>query len=189
MTFKFITATAAAALLATTASAQMLSDTIGTDYDFDTFDRAYAANGVYDGLDQDGDTLLGENEFRSGMYADYDRDRDVMISQSEFDEGNVRYYGDTYAGSDFATYDANTDGMLDQNEFSGFYGTEYTERFSGYDADADGMLNSREFNTKLYETADMNRDAVITVEEEGFFEGWFDGDDITARVREIGPIN
>lgn len=185
----FATAATAALLGATAASAQMLSDSIGTDYDYDTFNEGFASTGYYTGLDADGDSMLSENEFATGLYADFDTDNDVMISEEEFALGTERYYGaEGYMGGDFASYDANADGMLDQQEFGGFYGTEYTPLFAGQDMDQDGMLNADEFATGIYNTADLDQDQIITIEEEGFFEGWFDGDDISTEVREIGEV-
>ncbi|PRY92961.1 hypothetical protein BCF33_1825 [Hasllibacter halocynthiae] len=190
MTFKKLFATtAAAALVATAAAADVrLSDTIGTDFDRDTFNTGFADTGYFDALDRDRDTMLDENEYATGLYADYDTDNDVLISQDEFDTANVRYYGDAYQGGAFADYDANADGMLDQGEFGGFYGTDVAPRFAEYDADQDGFLNSDEYASDLYDTADVNRDAVVTIEEEGFFEGWFDGDDIEAEVQTVGDV-
>ena len=189
-TRNLFTATAAAALLgATAASAQMLSDTIGADYDYDRFNEGFASTGYYDGLDMDGDSMLSENEYATGLYADYDRDNDVMISEEEFVLGNDRYYGEgLYEGGLFADYDADADGFLTQREFGSFYGTEYTPLFAGQDVDRDGMLNAEEFSTGIYRTADLDQDQIITVEEEGWFEGWFDGDDIDVEVREIGEV-
>ena len=184
------TATAVAALLgATAASAQMLSDSIGPDYDYDTFNEGFASTGYYTGLDLDGDSMLSENEYATGLYADYDTDNDVMISEDEFMVGTTRYYGEgMYQGGAFADYDADADGFLNQQEFGAFYGTEYTPLFAGQDVDRDGFLNQEEFSTGLYRTADLDQDQIITIEEEGWFEGWFDGDDINVEVREIGEV-
>ena len=185
----FALTTAAAALIgASAASAQVFGDEIGTDYGYDGFERGFAETGYYDALDRDGDEMLSENEYATGLFTDYDRDADMMVSEDEFATGTQRYMGDAYDGGQFADYDANADGMVDRSEFRNFYGTEYTSMYTGADGDADGMLNRDEYGSSVYNTADADRDQVITIEEEGFFEGWFDGDDIEARVREVGDL-
>ena len=181
--------TAAAALLgASAASAQMFGDEIGTDYDREGFERGLTETGYYDALDRDGDSMLNQNEYAAGVFTDYDRDADMAINEDEFMAGTQRYMGDEYQGGQFADYDANTDGLVDRDEFRGFYGTEYTTVYTGSDADADGMLNRQEFGDGIYERADANQDKIITIDEEGLFEGWFDGDDIEARVQEVGDL-
>ena len=186
---RHIAATAVAALLgATAAQAQIFGDEIGTDYDYDGFNRGFGESGYYDAIDTDDDELLSENEYATGLYADYDRDNDVLISEEEFDLGTERYRGGAYEGGAFSEYDADADGFLNQEEFGGFYETEERESYASYDADADGFLNADEYSTGLYGAADRDQDQVITVEEEGWFEGWFDGDDIEAEVQEVGEV-
>lgn len=188
-TVKLLAAASTVALLgATAANAQMFGDEIGTDYDRDTFASGFGETGYYDALDADDDQLLDQNEYARGLYVDYDGDNDRMISQEEFDLGNQRYYGDGYEGGVFADYDSDDDGFLTQDEFGGFYEGEYSSRYTEYDADGDGFLNPDEYSTKVYETADADRDEVLTVDEEGFFEGWFDGDDIEVETEEVGDI-
>ena len=190
MTFtKHLALTAVAALLGTTAaSAQMFGDTYGTDYDYDTFNTGFGESGYYDALDTDDDVLLSESEYTTGLYADYDRDNDVLISEEEFGLGTDRYYGGAYEGGLFSDYDADADGFLNQEEFGGFYETEYRQNYTGYDTDADGFLSQDEYSTGLYGSADMDQDEILTVEEEGWFEGWFDGDDIETEVMEVGEV-
>ncbi|MGR3541422.1 MAG: EF-hand domain-containing protein [Hasllibacter sp.] len=189
MTKLFATATAAAALIGTAALADIrLSDSIGPDFDRETFGTGFAETGYFDALDRDGDSMLGENEYATGLYADYDMDNDVLISEDEFATANTRYYGETYEGGMFADYDLDGDGFLNQGEFREFYGNDVATTFADYDADRDGMLNADEYANNLYETADADRDAVVTIEEEGFFEGWFDGDDIEAEIETVGDV-
>ena len=182
------TSAAAALLVATSAGAQIFGDEIGTDYDYDTFNSGFGETGYYDALDADDDDLLSENEYATGLYSDYDRDDDVLISEEEFGLGTERYYGGAYDGGAFSDYDTDADGFLNQQEFGGFYGTEYGDSFTGYDADADGFLNSDEYSTGLYGMADRDQDQVVTIEEEGIFEGWFDGDDVEAEIEEVGDV-
>ena len=42
--------------------------------------------------------------------------------------------------------------------------------------------------TQYPDTVDLNEDKVLTVEEEGWFEGWFDGDDIEVELDEVGDV-
>ena len=88
----------------------------------------------------------------------------------------------------FSDYDANADGVLDQSEFSPFYETAYTSYYDDLDTDADGFLSEDEYSTGLYGAADRDSNLRVSIEEEGFFEGWFDGDDITAEVERVGPV-
>ena len=89
---------------------------------------------------------------------------------------------------DFASYDADDDGFLNQQEFGQFYGTDYTARYDELDTDDDEMLTETEYTTGLYDSADLDDDQVVTIEEEGFFEGWFDGDDVEAELRDVGQV-
>ena len=190
MTFtKHLAITATVALLgASAAQAQMFGDEIGTDYDYDTFNTGFGGTGYYDALDTDDDSLLSTNEYATGLYADYDRDNDRQINEEEFGLGTDRYFGDGYAGGAFADYDLDQSGYLDQSEFGGFYEADYGDTFTGLDTDQDTFLSSDEYSTGLYGAADRNQDQVITVDEEGFFEGWFDGDDVEAEIREVGDV-
>lgn len=186
---KHLTATAAATLLAATAAnAQLFGDEIGTDLDSSRFNQGFAETGYYGALDTDEEDGLSENEFATGLYADYDRDNDLQITEEEFGLGTERYFGGEYAGGAFGDYDADASGYLDQQEFGGFYGTDYEGYYTGLDTDTDGLLSEEEYSTGLYDTADLDDDQVITIEEEGFFEGWFDGDDVTAEIEEVGEV-
>jgi hypothetical protein len=183
-----LTAAAAALMMSGAAQAQLFGDEMGTDLDYDRFNTGFAESGYYGGLDRDDDALLSENEFATGLYADYDRDNDLQITEEEYGLGTERYFGEGYTGGAFADYDADASGYLDQSEFGGFYGTDYEGYYTGLDTDADGFLSEDEYSTGLYSRADANQDQVITIEEEGWFEGWFDGDDVTAEVEEVGDI-
>ncbi|PHP28653.1 hypothetical protein [Limimaricola cinnabarinus] len=184
---KLLAAAATAALLAGPATAQMFGDEYGTDYDYDTFNTGFGETGYYDALDTDDDTFLNESEYSTGLYADYDRDNDRVISEEEFGLGTERYLGADYE-SDFATYDADEDGFLDQEEFGEFYGADYTDHYAGLDTDGDELLSEDEYTTGIYDSADLDDDQVVTIEEEGWFEGWFDGDDIEAEIQEVGEV-
>ncbi len=190
MTFtKHLAATAVAALLGTTAaSAQMFGDTYGTDYDYDTFNTGFGETGYYDALDTDDDALLSQNEYATGLFADYDRDNDLQITEDEFGLGTGRYFGDGYAGGAFTDYDLDSSGYLDQSEFGGFYDADYADTYTGLDTDQDTFLSADEYSTGLYGSADVNQDKVITIDEEGWFEGWFDGDDIEAEIQQVGEV-
>ncbi|WP_299819043.1 hypothetical protein [uncultured Jannaschia sp.] len=189
MTIKhtLLSAAASAALLAAPANAQLFGDEVGTDYDYDTFNTGFNETGYYDALDSDSDSFLNEGEFATGLYNDYDRDNDRMVSEEEFGVGTERYRGGDYEAS-FADYDADTDGFLNQEEFGQFYGSDYTGYYSDLDTDGDAQLSRDEYSTGMYNAADLDRDQVVTVEEEGFFEGWFDGDDIEAEIQEVGDV-
>ena len=181
--------TAAAALLAASgASAQMFGDTIGTDYDRTGFDSGFAETGLYDAFDRDDDTMLNESEYATSVYRDIDRNRDLQITEDEFTAGNERYFGGEYAGGAFTDYDVDASGYVDQSEFRNYYDSGYNDDFVSFDGDGDGMLTSEEYNTGLYGRADRDQNTMISIEEEGLFEGWFDGDDIEAEVETIGEV-
>jgi hypothetical protein len=57
-----------------------------------------------------------------------------------------------------------------------------------WDQNQDEVLDENEFSQGLYSTADLDEDQVITIEEEGWFEGWFDGDDIEAEIEDVGDV-
>lgn len=187
---KLLTATAATALLlAAPASAQVFGDEYGTDLDATRFNEGFGSTGYYEALDSDRDTFLSENEFSTGLYADYDRDNDNLISTDEYETGVSRTFGDSYAGGAFTDYDSDANGFLNQNEFRTAYeGAGYRDVYGSYDADGDARLTRDEYATGLYNRADANRDTVVSIEEEGLFEGWFDGDDVEAEIEQVGTV-
>jgi len=185
-TFAF--ATAAALLLASAATAQMFGDTYGSDLDSDRFNTGFGETGYFDALDRDNDGMLNESENATGLYRNFDMNRDLQITEQEYTAGSHRYYGADREMAPFTDYDTDGSGFLSQNEFRPLYDSGYNDDFVSYDGDGDGMLTSEEYSTGLYNRADVNQDKVITIEEEGWFEGWFDGDDITAEVETIGEV-
>lgn len=185
---KFALTTTAALIVAGSASAQMFGGTYGSDLDMDRFGEGFASTGYYGALDRNDDAMLDNREFSTGLYRTYDRDRDLQITPEEFETGYGRDLGEDYDASMFETYDADASGVLTQEEFGTFYGERYGDYYSSYDADADGMINEQEFGEGVYRSADRNQDMQITVEEEGFFEGWFDGDEIDAEIEQVGDV-
>ena len=182
---KRLAVSAAAALLATTAAnAQMFGDDYGTDLGYDQFEAGFGETGYYDAWDTDDDAGLTEGEFGSGIYADWDTDNDLQITEEEWQVGTERWYGADYEGN-FTEWDADESGFIDQEEFGGGWDSTY---YSEWDTDEDSVLNEEEFGTGLYNTADLDQDQVITVQEEGWFEGWFDGDDVEAEIEEVGDV-
>lgn len=179
-----LTAAAAALLVSGAAQAQLFGDEIGTDLDRDRFNTGFGETGFYDAWDRDDEVGINEGEFATGVFSDWDTDNDLQISEEEYGLGTERWYGENRA-ADFAGYDADASGFVDRQEFGAGWDTSL---YGGYDTDADGLLTEDEFNTGVYDTADLDRDEVITVEEEGWFEGWFDGDDVEAEVEEVGDV-
>jgi hypothetical protein len=185
---KLMLTTTAAILAAGAASAQMFTG-YGSDLDLDTFNSGFAESGYYDALDTNRDTMLDRSEFATGLYADYDRNADSLVDADEYRMGTERYFGaDAYDEDRIATYDLDGDGMLNQQEFGTYYGENDFLGYDEYDMDGDGMLNNAEYSEGLYGRADLNRNQVIEIEEEGFFEGWFDGDDIEAEITSVGEV-
>ncbi len=45
-----------------------------------------------------------------------------------------------------------------------------------------------EYSQGIYNMSDRDQDLVISIEEEGWFEGWFDGDDIEAEITTVGEV-
>jgi hypothetical protein len=186
---KFALTTTAATLLATAATAQMFGPDYGSDLDYNRFNEGLTGTGYYEVIDINDDMLIDQSEYSRGLYRDYDRDRDLQITDEEFGMGYGRYFGeDMYDANTFTTYDMDQSGYLDQTEFGEFYGNEYGDYYAGLDADTDGFLNTDEYSTGLYNAADYDQNQVITIEEEGWFEGWFDGDDVEAEIESIGDV-
>ena len=181
--YKHLTATAIAALLATGGAHAQMFDS-DTDYlDYQTFNEGFTQSGYYDAWNADPQQGLNEGEFATGVFSDWDADSDLQITEEEYVSGTERWYG---AGQDdFVSYDADSSGYLDQQEFAQTWDSEL---FADWDADADSELSEEEYSTGIYSTADVNQDEVITIEEEGWFEGWFDGDDVEAEIQEVGDV-
>ncbi len=178
-----LTATTAALLIALPVSAQMYEG-FDRDAGFEGFRTGLDETGRFVASDRDQDGMLNEGEFATGMFADWDTDDEFGISEEEYGMGAARYHGDDY-GMTFADFDTDQSGLIDQSEFGANWDTEY---YTTWDTDADGLLSNDEYSEGYYNAADRDQDKVITVEEEGFFEGWFDGDDVTAEIEEVGDV-
>ncbi len=148
------------------------------------FNTGFAETGTYDAWDRDDEVGLNEGEFATGMYSSWDVDNDLQITEDEYTAGAGRWYGPDYA-TPFTDYDVDSSGYIDRSEFGGAWQNDY---YTAWDADSDGLLTDDEFSTGIYDSADLNDDMVVTIEEEGWFEGWFDGDDIEAEIQEVGDV-
>lgn len=148
------------------------------------FSEGFGETGTYDAWDRDETAGLSEGEFATGMFSRWDTDNDLQITEEEYEVGTERWYGADY-DTPFADYDTDGSGYIDTTEFGETWDSDY---YSEWDADGDGLLTEEEYTTGVYETADVNDDYVITVEEEGWFEGWFDGDDVEAEIQEVGDV-
>jgi hypothetical protein len=180
----YLAAAATAALLASPASAQMFGQESGADLDYDQFHTGLGSSGYYDAWDADNDSGLTEGEFGTGVYADWDADNDRQITEQEFTRGSERWFGEDFDTA-FADWDSDSDGVIDQQDFGQNWDSDY---YAQWDRNQDEMVDETEFSQGLYETADANQDKVITIEEEGWFEGWFDGDDVEAEIKDVGEV-
>ncbi|SFG93861.1 hypothetical protein SAMN04488020_10550 [Palleronia marisminoris] len=141
-------------------------------------------SGTFDAWDRDEEAGLNEGEFATGMFASWDTDNDVQITEEEYTAGTERWYGTDYA-TPFSDYDTDTSGYIDRTEFGSAWDSSY---YTQWDADDDSLLSEEEYGAGVYDSADLDTNQVITVEEEGFFEGWFDGDDVEAEIQEVGDV-
>ena len=148
------------------------------------FREGFGQSGTYEAWDRDRSGGLNEGEFATGMFSRWDADDDMQITQEEYRAGTERWYGADY-DADFGRFDADGSGSVDRAEFGRNWDSEY---YNEWDADDDANLTQDEFDTGVYGTADANNDMVISIEEEGGFEGWFDGDDIEAEIEQVGDV-
>jgi hypothetical protein len=181
---KFLAAAATAALLASPATAQMFGQEAGADLEYEQFQTGLGSSGYYDAWDANSDAGLSENEFGTGVYADWDTDNDRQISEEEFTAGTDRWFGNDFDAA-FNDWDSDGDGVINQQDFGQNWDSEY---YAQWDRNQDEVLDENEFSQGLYSTADLDQDQVITIEEEGWFEGWFDGDDIEAEIEDVGDV-
>ena len=181
---KYFAAAATAALLATPVSAQMFGEDHGTDLTQERFQTGFGETGAYGAWDRDDNAMLDENEFATGVYSTWDADNDLRITEREFEAGADRWFGEDFETA-FSDWDADGDGVINQRDFAENWDRDY---YAEWDVNRDEMLDEQEFGSGVYETADLDSDQVITIEEEGWFEGWFDGDDIEAEIEEVGDI-
>ncbi len=187
-----IRSAAMAAMLAVPAAVHAQDSWSNTDWDSDSnmelneseFNAGLSESGTYNAWDSDETAGLSEGEFATGMYSDWDADNDRQISEEEFNAGSERWYGSDYEGT-FANYDTDESGFVDTNEFGSSWDNDY---YAGWDTNDDSLLDENEFNTGVYGTVDTDDDKVVTIEEEGWFEGWFDGDDVEAEIRDVGEV-
>ena len=179
----FVLTTAAAMLVSTAATAQIFGDEFGTDLTQENFNRGFAETGTFEAWDTDADAGLNENEFATGVFAEWDRDNDLVLTETEYSTGAERWGANDNAV--FADADVDTSGLIERAEFRDTWDTNY---YAGWDRDADNVLNQEEFGTGLYQAADANQNQVITVQEEGWFEGWFDGNEVEAEIQEVGDV-
>lgn len=152
-----------------------------TDREFAT---GFAETGTFDAWDRDDTVGLSEGEFATGVFHSWDRDHDLQITEEEYSVGAERWYGADY-DTPFTDYDLDTSGYIDRNEFGSAWDDEY---YAGWDTDNDALLTEDEYTTGVYGTADLDSNLVISVEEEGWFEGWFDGDDVEVEIEEVGDV-
>lgn len=148
------------------------------------FETGFAETGTFDAWDRDGDAALSDGEFATGTFADWDTDNDLEITEEEYGIGTERWYGPDY-DTPFTDWDADASGVIDRTEFGEAWDNDY---YTAWDEDDDSLLSEDEFTTGIYDTVDYDDDYVITVEEEGWFEGWFDGDDLEAEIQEVGDV-
>lgn len=176
--------TAIAALIASPAAAQMLEGDYQTE---DQFINAYADTEHFEAWDQNDDAYLDHDEIATGLYTDWDTDNDGRLTQSEFDQGVSDWFdGDGVIDDEFAEWDADGDGYVGESEFS----ENWSEvEMTNWQDDGDGRYTEEEFASNVYNTADLDGNYRIDIEEEGFFEGWFDGDDVEAEIERIGPLD
>ncbi len=177
------TASAVVLLAAAPAAAQMFEGYNSTT-GYDGFNSGFADTGYYDAWDSDGSMSLSESEFATGMFSDWDSDGELGITEAEYGMGVNRWYGDDYAMT-FADYDTDGSGVIDQSEFGANWDSDY---YASWDGDGNSELSDVEYTEGLYNTADRDRDTVISIEEEGWFEGWFDGDDVEAEIEQVGSF-
>ncbi|MGR3494206.1 hypothetical protein [Citreimonas sp.] len=149
------------------------------------FRTGFTTTGTFDAWDSDDQAGLSEGEFSTGVFADWDTDNDLQITEEEYTAGAERWYGADYA-TPYADYDTDGSGYIDRTEFGSAWDSDY---YTEWDSDGDSLISEDEYTTGLYDTVDLNDDTVITVEEEGWFEGWFDGDDLEAEIQEVGAVN
>ncbi|MFN7025497.1 MAG: hypothetical protein ACK4QP_13455 [Pseudorhizobium sp.] len=188
---KMRSAMLATALLIPTASFGQATWTY-TDWDSDgnleltdkEFQSGFSQAGTFGAWDRDGTAGLSEGEFATGVFASWDADNDLQITEDEYGAGSQRWYGADYA-TPFTDYDADTSGFIDRTEFGSAWDNDY---YNTWDADDDSLLSEDEYNTGIYGAADLDSNKVITVEEEGWFEGWFDGDDVEVEIEEVGDV-
>lgn len=150
----------------------------------DEFHTGFSDTGTFDAWDRDNDGFLNDGEFATGTFADWDADNDLEITEDEYNIGTDRWYGANY-NTPYTDWDADSSSSIDRTEFGDAYdNNDYTT----WDTDGDSLLSEDEYNTGLYGTVDRDKDYVVTVEEEGWFEGWFDGNDVTAEIEEVGDV-
>lgn len=192
---KFINARSAiltTALMIPAASFGQAAEWTYTDWDSDgnleltetEFETGLAETGTFDAWDRDDDAGLSEGEFATGVFSSWDTDNDLQITEEEYAAGTERWYGADY-DTPFTDYDTDTSGFIDRTEFGEGWDSEY---YTQWDADGDSLLSEEEYTTGVFGSADLDDDQVITVEEEGWFEGWFDGDDVEAEIEEVGDV-
>ena len=128
----FLMTSAAALLIAGTASAQM-------------------------SLDANADGMIDREELRAGMgenaFGAWDADNDGMLSRAEYEAGvEAQEDRDTYVGwgDRYSDWDADQDEMLTRDEYEGGL-------FSAFDTDADEMFNPDEM--AAWEEDEMRYDA------------------------------
>jgi Ca2+-binding EF-hand superfamily protein len=148
------------------------------------FNAGLSDSGVHGAWDRDDDAGLNEGEFATGMFSNWDMDNDLQISEEEYTAGTDRWY-DASFDTPFTNYDVDSSGYISRSEFGEGW---QNDTFTVWDGDSDGLITNDEFSTGAFNSADLDDDKVITVEEEGWFEGWFDGDDVEAEIEEVGDV-
>jgi hypothetical protein len=179
-----LTTTAIAALIAGSASAQMMEGDYATE---DQFLASYADTDHFEAWDQNDDMYLDHEEVATGLYTDWDADNDMQLSEAEFNEGVEDWFdGDGVIETEFSDWDGDGDGYVGQDEFA--TGWSDVDVSGTWDDDGDGLYSEQEFGSTVYNAADLDGNYRIDIEEEGFFEGWFDGDNVEAEIEQVGSL-
>lgn len=181
---KLMTTTSAVVLLAAAPAVAQMYEGYDSGLGYEGFQTGLGDAGYYDAWDSNDDLALGENEFATGIYSDWDNDDEFGINEAEYDVGVGRWYGDDYTMT-FSDYDVDGSGLIDQNEFGANWDSNY---FASWDGDGNSELSDMEYSQGIYNMSDRDQDLVISIEEEGWFEGWFDGDDIEAEITTVGEV-
>lgn len=122
----------------------------------------WADRGIYEDWDLNDDAGVDETEFGEGLFGAWDRDDDDIIREDEWTEGTDAFFGDADYGT-FADWDADGDTELDLNEVS--EGLESRNLYDTIDVDRDALIDDEELADWWFDVFDLDDDTRIDTTE------------------------
>lgn len=124
---------------------------------------------IFATFDPNGDNALQENEFYEHAFGAWDVNNDNIVDPLEFNTYSGPWFTAGVAGT-FDDWDDNEDGAINLDEFVAEADDEGL--FDEWDENDDGALAENEYVAAAFERADIDRDQVVSEDEDAIWFNW-----------------